>query len=191
MLYTTDIALSITMAELIAAVAGFAAITQLGGDFYRLSKRLKKYARHITHARAEIKAADLEVTRFTDILTMFDENINDPSAMNSSFIQAATITKLPSILSQQSKLVLLDFHRVLNSIRPLRNDVTASRFTRIWARLTWARRIHELEPLKTSLVSFQVSMAFFCCMLNLRLIEHEIQVQKQEGFEDLKLQERL
>ena len=191
MLYTTDIALSITMAELIAAVAGFAAITQLGGDFYRLSKRLKKYARHITHARAEIKAADLEVTRFTDILTMFDENINDPSAMNSSFIQAATKTKLPSILSQQSKLVLLDFHRVLNSIRPLRNDVTASRFTRIWARLTWARRIHELEPLKTSLTSIQVSMTLFCSMLNVIVMKHKIQVREQEGLEVLELRKKL
>lgn len=179
------------MAEIIAGVAGFVAITQLGGQFYTLSNRLNRYARHITHAQAEIKDVDLQVSAFTLILRMFGKHIDDALAKNLPFFQAAVNTQLPSILSQQSKTVLRGFNRVLKTMRPLRDDITASRLTKLRARVRWALRNDELEPLKTSLVSIQVSMAFFCCMLNLRLIEHEIQVQKQEGFEDLKLQERL
>ena len=184
-------ALSITMAEILAGIGAFTAVTTLAGQFMKTSKRLNYYARHTTYAREEIEAADHDVSQFNITLKMFKDSIDDPSAENVAFVQAAASTNLPIILSQQSKIVLRGVDRVLESIKPLRNDVTASLFTKLRARLSWALRKDELEPLKSSLKSIQLSMILFCQFLIVKSVQHQVRVLKQQGLEVSRLQEKL
>jgi hypothetical protein len=171
------------MAEAFAAIGAITAIGTLISDFARLNKRLNYYIKHIKHAPTEIQEVDLEVTHFSILLRAFEKSINSLKSKNIRFVEAAIDADLPIILSQHSKLVLDGADRLLRSLKPLRDDTGSSTAAKLLARLSWAMKKVEVEPLKITLISIKSSMHLFCSMLQISEMRNEIEIRRQKGDE--------